>query len=97
MAKEPADKKVKKVKRPTPLKRDEQSLKRNLRNRNIKSRVSTAIRSYDDSLKAGNAEESSVKLNEAYSMLDKAAQKGVFKQNKSDRTKARLAARAITA
>ena len=97
MAKEPADKKVKKVKRPTPLKRDDQSLKRNLRNRNIKSRVSTAIRSYDDSLKAGNAEESLAKLNEAYSMLDKAVQKGVFKQNKSDRTKARLAARALSA
>lgn len=97
MAKEPADKKVKKVKRPTPLKRDEQSLKRNLRNRNIKSRVNTAIRSYDESIKAGNAVDCTVKLNEAYSILDKAAQKGVLKKNKSDRTKARLAARAITA
>ena len=57
MAKEPANKKDKKVKRLTPLKRDEQSLKRNLRNRIVKSRVQTAIRSYDDSLKAGNKEE----------------------------------------
>lgn len=96
MAKEPAGAKVvKKVKRPTPLKRDEQSLKRCLRNKVIKSRVSTAIRAYDESIKAGNAEDSKDKLNLAYSLLDKASQKGVFKQNKSDRTKARLAARAI--
>ena len=96
MAKEPAGaKKDKKVKRPTPLKRDEQSLKRNLRNRMVKSRVSTAIRAYEEAIKGGNADESRVKLNEAYSVLDKAAQKGVFKQNKSNRTKARLAARAI--
>lgn len=96
MAKEPSGaKKDKKVKRPTPLKRDEQSLKRNLRNRMVKSRVNTAIRAFDDSLKGGNAEECKVKLSEAYSILDKAAQKGVFKPNKSNRTKARLAARAI--
>lgn len=94
-AKDSAGKAIKKVKRPTPLKRDEQSLKRCLRNKMIKSRVNTAIRAYDDSLKAGNAEESKTKLNLAYSILDKASQKGIFKQNKSDRTKARLAARAI--
>lgn len=93
MAKEPANKKEKKVKRPTPLKRDEQSLKRNLQNRIAKSKIKTAIRSYDESLKAGNAEEAEKKLNEAYSQLDKAAKKGVIKRNKSSRTKARLAAR----
>lgn len=97
MAKEPADKKQKKVKRPTPLKRDEQSLKRNLRNRIVKSRVATAIRSFDESLKSGNKDEAAAKLNEAYSVLDKAAQKGILKKNKSSRTKARLAARSAKA
>lgn len=97
MAKEPATKKDKKVKRPTPLKRDEQSLKRNLRSRMMKSRVQSAIRCYNDSIKAGNAEETTAKLNEAYSLLDKAAQKGIFKKNKSSRTKARLAARTVKA
>ena len=98
MAKEPAGKKkeeVKKVKRPTPLKRDEQSLKRNLRNRIVKTKVLTAIRSYDESLKKGDAEESKAKLSAAYSVLDKAAEKGVLKKNKTSRTKARLAARAV--
>lgn len=95
MAKEPANKKDKKVKRPTPLKRDEQSLKRNLRNRIVKSQVATAIRSYNDAVKTGNKEDATAKLNSAYSVLDKAAQKGVLKKNKSSRTKARLAARTI--
>ena len=49
MAEQPAGKKKEeakgKVKRPTPLKRDLQNAKRNARNRMMKSRVRTAIRS----------------------------------------------------
>lgn len=94
MAKQPADKKEeKKVKRPSPLKRDEQSKKRNIRNRTMKSRIHTAIRSLDEVIAKGDKEASKAKLQEAYSILDKAAQKGIIKKNKSSRTKARLASR----
>ncbi len=96
MAKETADKN-KKVKRPTPLKRDEQNEKRNERNRIMKSRVHTAVRGYEEALEKGDAASAKEKLNTAYSILDKAAQKGVLKTNTSSRTKARLAAKAVTA
>lgn len=92
MAKEPADKN-KKVKRPTPLKRDEQNAKANARNRIVKSRVHTTIRSYEESLAKGDATASKEKLNAVYSVLDKALQKGVLKKNTTSRTKARLTAR----
>lgn len=92
MAKEPADKN-KKVKRPTPLKRDEQSAKANARNRIMKSRIHSAVRAYEESLEKGDAAATKTKLNEAYSILDKASQKGVIKKNASSRKKARLAAK----
>lgn len=93
MAKE-TDEKTKKVKRPTPLKRDEQNERRNARNRIVKSRIHSAVRAYKETLEKGDAELIKAKLNEAYSILDKAAQKGVLKKNTSSRTKARLAASA---
>jgi small subunit ribosomal protein S20 len=96
MAKQPADKnkaKTAKVKRPTPLKRDEQSIKRNLRNRAMKSRINTAIRSFDETLKKGDSSATKLTLDTAYSVLDKAVQKGILKKNTGSRTKARLAAR----
>lgn len=98
MAKEPADKKnqkVAKVKRPTPLKRDEQNQKRNARNRAVKTRVHNVIRAFDEELKKGNTALTEAKLNEAYSVLDKAAQKGILKKNTASRKKARLAARKV--
>ncbi len=88
MAKEEA----KKVKRPSPLKRDLQNEKRRLSNRIYKSRVRTAIRAFQDSI---GKEDANQKLNEVYSILDKCAKKGVFKINKVSRTKSRLAARAV--
>lgn len=94
MAQDKAGQKEKaKEKRPTPLKRNMQNVKRNMRNRVMKSRVHTAIRHYEEALEKGNSEDSRVKLNEAFSLLDKAAQKGVMKKNTSDRKKARLHAR----
>ena len=85
----------KRTKRPTALKRDLQNEKRRLNNRIYKSRVRTAIRSFDESLEKGDAAATTEKLNEVYSILDKCAKKGVFKVNKVSRTKSRLAARAV--
>ena len=96
MAKEPADKKnakTAKVKRPTPLKRDEQSKKRNIRNRAMKTKVHNVSRDLEEVVKKGDVAAAKAKLNEAYSTLDKAAQKGILKKNTASRQKARLAAK----
>jgi small subunit ribosomal protein S20 len=94
MAKEEKkEKEEKKIKRPTARKRDLQSEKRRMNNKIYKSRVRTAIRSFQDSLAKGDEEKTTHQLNEAYSILDKCAKKGIFKQNKVSRTKSRLAAR----
>jgi small subunit ribosomal protein S20 len=95
MAKEEDKKAEKKVKRPTALKRDMQSKKRRMNNRVYKSRVRTAIRSFQESIEKGDQAVATEKLNEVYSILDKCAKKGVFKLNKVSRTKSRLAARAV--
>lgn len=89
------EEKGKKAKRPTALKRDLQNEKRRLNNRVYKSRVRTAIRAFQESLAKGDQAATTEKLNEAYSILDKCAKKGVFKVNKVSRTKSRLAARAV--
>lgn len=95
MAKQEEKKIEKKTKRPTALKRDMQSKKRRMNNKIYKSRVRTAIRSFQETLEKGDAAMTTEKLNEAYSILDKCAKKGVFKLNKVSRTKSRLAARAV--
>lgn len=95
MAKQEDKKAVKKVKRPSALKRDLQSEKRRLSNRIYKSRVRTAIRSFDEAAAKGDAAVTTAKLNEAYSILDKCVKTGVFTINKASRTKSRLAARAV--
>ena len=85
---------TKKVKRPTALKRDMQSQKRRILNRTDKSQVKTAVKDFQEALTKGDEALTKEKLNQAYSILDKCAKKGVFKLNKVSRTKSRLAARA---
>lgn len=93
MAKVPAEKK--KVKRPTAEKRVLQSERKRLRNRSYRATVQTGLRSFEDSLKKGDKEEIKQNLSAVYSLMDKATKRGVFKKNKADRSKARLAARAL--
>lgn len=90
MAEEKKDKK--KVKRPTPLKRDLQNEKRRLINRNFKSQVRTAIRELENGLSKKDNAQNKKNLSEIYSLMDKGVKKGVFTANKANRTKARLAA-----
>lgn len=87
---------IKKVKRSTALKRDDQSEKRRLKNRSYKSSVRTAIRHFEDALPKGDASAIEKSLSDVYSMMDKGVKTGVFKLNKASRTKARLAARAAS-
>ncbi len=86
--------KGKKVKRPTALKRDDQSLRRNLRNRSFKSKVTTAVRVFEDSVSKKDTASLKTSLNDVYSLMDKGVKKGIFKANKASRVKSRLHARA---
>jgi small subunit ribosomal protein S20 len=87
---------VKKTKQPTALKRDLQNEKKRLNNRTYKSRARTAIRALEEAKVKGEAEETTKKLNEVYSILDKCAKKGIFKLNKVSRTKSRLTTHALS-
>ncbi|MEI8365339.1 MAG: 30S ribosomal protein S20 [Parachlamydiaceae bacterium] len=93
MAKEAADKKSVKVRRPSAQKRDLQSEKRRLRNRAFKSRVRTAMRGLEEALPKDDAAQTQERLSAVYSLMDKGVKQGVYKINKASRTKARLAAR----
>lgn len=82
----PAKKKV-----PTALKRIKQDEKRNLRNRSFKSKVRSAIRSFETALSAKDKEKMQTALNSVYSLMDRGVKQGVYKKNKAARTKHRMA------
>lgn len=86
-------KEKKKVRRPSALKRDDQAEKSRVRNKAFKASVKTAIRHYEDALLTTDEAAKVDSLNKVYSIMDKGAQRGVFKLNKASRTKARLTAR----
>lgn len=65
------------------------ALKRNERNKMVKSSLRTAIRKF---VEAGS-ENAQTKLNSAFAALDKAASKGVIHKNTAARKKSRLAKR----
>lgn len=80
----------KKVKRPTPLKRDLQSEKRRVHNRAFKASIKTAIRSFESHLASDDFEGAKMRLNEVYSLLDKGVKTHVYKINKASRLKSQL-------
>lgn len=91
------EKKAAKQKRPTALKRDLQNEKRRLHNREFRSRVNTAVRSYERALTAGDQLAVKEKLSCVYSLMDKGVKTGVVKANRASRVKARLCVRATAA
>lgn len=80
-------KEAKKKKMPTALKRDKQNEKRRIRNKAIKSRIRTSMKSLITAIdsKEGVAE----KLSNLYSLMDKGVKKGIVKKNKANRIKSR--------
>lgn len=84
----------KRAKKPTAQKRDEQSLRRNLRNRSFKSKVNTAVRGFEDLVTKKDSANIKAQLSSVYSLMDKGVKKGVFKANKANRVKSRLTAKA---
>lgn len=67
-------------------KQERQGVKRNTRNRAVKSRLRSSLKTARTSAAAGNAD-----LSTGFSEIDKAAKKGVIKKNTASRYKSRLA------
>ena len=82
---------TKKAKRPTALKRHIQSEKRRIRNKTFRSKMATALKTLEKSIKTA---ESAGKLEEVYSLADKGVKKGIFKANKAARIKSRMSKKA---
>ena len=78
---------------PSAKKRDLQGEKRRLHNNGLKTKVKTAIRSFEDALGAGNKTEAKKHLDLVYSLMDKGVKTNLFKMNKASRAKSRLSAR----
>ncbi|MGC1877947.1 MAG: 30S ribosomal protein S20 [Rhabdochlamydiaceae bacterium] len=89
--KENGEKKAKQ-KKPSALKRDLQSKKRNVRNRSFKAKLNTAVRSLHETVSQKDPAAAKSKLNNVYSLMDKGVKKGIFKMNKANRVKSRLEA-----
>jgi len=75
---------------PTAKKRARQIPKRTLRNKAIKSKVKTAIKSFEYSLKHEDFEKARGSLREAVKMIDKASAKGIMHKNNAARKKSQL-------
>ncbi len=80
-----------KKKCPTALKRIKQSKAKNQRNSSFKSRVRTAIRSFETALSAKDKDQMQTALKSVYSLMDKGVKQGIYKENKAARTKSRIA------
>ena len=87
--KETGEKKAKQRK-PSAVKRDLQSKKKNLNNRTFKAKVNTVVRSFHETVSQKDTSAMKSKLNDVYSLMDKGVKKGVFKMNKANRVKSRL-------
>ena len=64
--------------------------KKTLRNNMIKSAYKTAIRKFEEAVKAGNVEEAKVLFSEATKKIDQACTKGVIVKNTAARKKSSL-------
>jgi small subunit ribosomal protein S20 len=71
-------------------KRARQSEKRNVINRQNRSRLRTAIKSLRTALAGGDAAEAQALLPKTISLIDKSVQKGVLHRNAAARHKSRL-------
>lgn len=65
-------------------------LKKEVANRYVTSSMKTAIKKFENSVKEGNVEEASNKLNVAIKRVDKAMSSGLVHKNKAARVKSRL-------
>jgi small subunit ribosomal protein S20 len=78
---------------PSAEKRHRQSLKRQARNRVIKTRFRTATKSALEAIEGSDKDAAQTALREAVKVLQKAASKGTIKRNTASRKIARLSRR----
>ena len=78
---------------PSAEKRHRQSLKRQVRNRLVKTRTRSAAKNAMEVIAGTDPEAANKALREAASLLQKAASKGVMKRNTASRKIARLSRR----
>lgn len=87
------EKKDSKLKRPTAKKRDMQNAKRRLHNRSFKSRVKTAVRSFEKEVAEKNEPKAKALLSSVFSLIDKGVKMGIYKLNKASRLKSKFTGR----
>jgi small subunit ribosomal protein S20 len=75
------------------IKRNRQNEKRRLRNKAVKSSLKTAIRKFNEAVRAGDAAAAETLLRDASRKLDKAASKGVIHKNQAANRKSAIAKR----
>lgn len=64
-----------------------------LRNKSLKSELSTALKKINALIKNGDAKSANELLPETFSKLDEMVTKGIIHKNKADRNKAKLSAK----
>ncbi len=79
------------------VKAHRQTLKRTAHNRELRSRLRTALKSIRASLDAGNTADVKAALAETFSIVDKMSSKGIIHDNAAGRYKSRLVKRAAKA
>lgn len=70
-----------------------QSLKRNEHNRQLRSRLRTALKAIRTAIDAGSLEAAKEALGNTFSLVDKMANKGIIHKNAAGRYKSRLVKR----
>lgn len=81
---------------PSARKRELQDIRRRARNRTCTSQVKTAVRHFCEALAKGSTEETALKLQTIYALVDKGVKKGIVPANRANRTKSRLAKKLLT-
>jgi len=75
------------------IKKAKVALRRRQRNSMFKSMIRTSVRRFDEALRSDDPGQAQSALRKAYSVIDKAAEKGVIHKNAAARRKARLSRR----
>jgi small subunit ribosomal protein S20 len=73
------------------VKRARQALRRRDRNRQVRSRLRSAVKAVREAVASGNREQASLSFRRAEGVLRKAASKGVIPKQRASRQVARLA------
>ena len=72
------------------MKAHRQNVKRRERNRELRSRLRSGLKAIRAAIQSNDLETAKVRLNEAFSLVDKMANKGIIHRNTAGRYKSRL-------